>query len=96
MELEDIVYAAEVSEHPDGRLAVFAERFDNAVIADAVRLVGLEGSHSLRIYLAALSLSTAIFEADHIALTKTQFRIYTIGRANPVPINRFSGFNAKA
>jgi len=43
MEFEDIVDAAEMGESPDGRLAVVAKRFDDAIVADAVGLVGLAG-----------------------------------------------------
>ena len=43
MEFEDLVDAAKMGENPDGRLAVVAKRFDDAIVADAVGLVGLAG-----------------------------------------------------
>jgi len=45
MAAQDVVDPTEMSEHSDGGLALFAEGFDNAVIPDAVRLIGLYGSH---------------------------------------------------
>ena len=38
MKFEDIVDAAKMGENPDGRLAVVAKRFDDAIVADAVGL----------------------------------------------------------
>jgi len=50
MALQDVVDAAEMGEHANGGLAVVAEGFDDAIVLNAVRLVGLERSHQLRIY----------------------------------------------
>jgi hypothetical protein len=51
MQLQDIVDAAQMGEDANRWFAVFAERFDDAVILNAVRLVGLKRSHQLRIYI---------------------------------------------
>ena len=57
MQLQDIVDATQMSQDANRRFAVFAERFNDAVILNAVRLVGLKGSHQLRIYMIERSLS---------------------------------------
>ena len=50
VEFEDVVDAAKMGENADGRFAVVAKGFDDAIVANAVGLVGLQGSHRLRIY----------------------------------------------
>ena len=50
MTLQDVVDTTEVGEHADVRRAVLTERFDDAIVLDAVRLVSLERGHQLRIY----------------------------------------------
>jgi len=47
MQTQNIFDAAEVSQHANARPAVLAEGFDDAVIAAAVRLIGLEGGPSI-------------------------------------------------
>src|SRR5260370_23173856 len=61
MELENVIDAAQMSDHSNGGFAILAERFHDAVIPNAVRLVGLKGSHELRIYTTHWSLSIEIF-----------------------------------
>jgi hypothetical protein len=45
MALQDIIGAAEVSENANRWFALLAEGFDDAIVADAVRLIGLKGGH---------------------------------------------------
>src|ERR1035437_3432043 len=50
MVLQDVADASQMGEHTNGGLAVVAEGFDDAIVSNAVRGVGLERSHQLRIY----------------------------------------------
>src|SRR5260370_39751064 len=50
-----------MGQHANGGLAVVAEGFDDAVVLNAVRLIGLERSHQLRIYADRHSLSRGNF-----------------------------------
>ena len=45
MWLQDIVDAAKMSEYANGGLTIFAEGFDDAVVADTVRLISLKRCH---------------------------------------------------
>src|SRR5450759_3015178 len=74
--LQDVVDAAEMSEHANGGLAVVAEGFDDAVVLNAVRLVGLERSHKLRIYTNGNPLSITIIYLPTRRYCQTDFRIY--------------------
>src|SRR6516162_11236346 len=60
MELENVIDAAQMSDHANGGFAIFTERFHDAVIPNAVGLVGLKGSHKLRIYTTHWTLSIGI------------------------------------
>ena len=51
MLMQDVIDAAEVSEQPNVRLAVFPIGFDDAVVLDTVRLVSLKRGQQLRIYM---------------------------------------------
>jgi hypothetical protein len=44
VEFEDVIDAAEVSEHANGGFSVLAKGLDDAEVSDAVGLVGLQGS----------------------------------------------------
>ena len=50
MKFQDVIDTAEMSEDSNGRLTVLAERFDDTVVLDAARLVGLKGGQQLRLY----------------------------------------------
>src|ERR1035441_3323210 len=52
--LKNIVDPAQMGQYTNRRLAIFPKRFDDAVITNAVRLIGLQGSHMLRIYTIAI------------------------------------------
>jgi len=45
MEIEDVLDAAQVSQDAEVRLAFFTEGLDDAIVAQSVRLVGLESCH---------------------------------------------------
>jgi hypothetical protein len=50
VEFEDVIDAAEVSEHANGGFSVLAKGLDDAEVSDAVGLVGLQGSHIYSVY----------------------------------------------
>ena len=50
VKFEDIVDAAEMGEDADGGFAVITVGLDDAVVADAVGLIGLERRHAFRIH----------------------------------------------
>src|ERR1017187_1823056 len=85
MALQDVVNAAEMGEHANGGLAVVAEGFDDAVVLNAVRTVGLERSHQLRIYTTRYRLSTTIISLNIRRKDRNDFRIYLFGRAISFP-----------
>ena len=43
--VQNLIHAAEMSENANGGLAFFTEGFDDTVVADAVRVIGLKGRH---------------------------------------------------
>jgi hypothetical protein len=87
MELENVIDAAQMSDHPNGGFAIFTERFHDAVILNAVGLLGLKGSHKLRIYTAHWSLSIGIFMGQS-AISPSLNSVYTHGalRISFIPI----------
>jgi hypothetical protein len=46
MSVQDVVDASKMGEHANGRLAVVAEGFDDAIVPNAVRGAGLEANVS--------------------------------------------------
>ena len=60
---EDILDAAEVSQDPEVRFALFAERLDDAIVAEPMGLVRLKRRHVLRIYDASKIVK---FNVDYI------------------------------
>ena len=81
--LQNIIDTAKMSEHANGGLAVVAEGFDDAVVLNAVRAVGLERSHQLRIYTARSFLSIIIIEQKYGRHNRTYFRIYDLEAPTP-------------
>ena len=77
----------------------FTERFHDEVIANAVGLVGLEGSHKLRIHKTPWTLSTGKFRGRSTQFRKyniTQFRKYKWRSTNLFHLNYLRKMNAMA
>ena len=86
MEFEDIVDAAKMGKNPDGCFAVVPKQSDDAIVANAVGMVGLQGSHILLTHHDHAGRASRTSN-QQIWLTgehrHSYFRIDDIGQANP-------------
>ena len=65
---KNLVDPTEMSEHANGRFALFAEGFDDPIVLNAVRAVGLQRCHYLRIYHSRVHRVSQYFQCHDKAL----------------------------
>jgi hypothetical protein len=84
---ENLVDPTEMSEHPNGGFALSAEGFDDPIVLNAVRAVGLQRCHYLRIYHTRTHRVLHDFQCHAKAFSTSYFRIYGSGRDKPFAVN---------
>src|ERR1017187_3785843 len=70
---KDVFAPAEVSDHAESRFTVLAEGFDDAVVAVAVGLIGLERCHQLGIY----TKTSALVKGSFLGFRRNKLAIIT-------------------
>jgi hypothetical protein len=79
-----------VSDHAESRFAIPAEGLDDAVVAVAVRLVGLKGSHQLGIYTKTRAGVNGYFNWRQLGYERGELRIYGSAHLNLLRDNNFT------
>jgi hypothetical protein len=76
-----------VGDHAEPGFTVLAEGFDDAVVAVAVRLVGLEGCHKLGIYTRTGMHVNGYLYSHRKSIPRQTFRIYAFEYPNSMSRN---------